>query len=105
MLSWGIHPVALPLQFGIVTAKGISKKNAAEEIVKNADISFNEVLGVGDSKSDWQFIQLCRYGSAMGNASEELKELVLSKGKDFSFIAPSVDENGILDVFKNFNLV
>jgi hydroxymethylpyrimidine pyrophosphatase-like HAD family hydrolase len=105
VLSWGVHPIALPLQFGIITAKGISKKNAWEEIIKSANISFNEVLGVGDSTSDWQFIQLCKYASAMGNASKELKELVQSKGKEFSYVAPTVDENGIIDVFKHFKLI
>ena len=61
ILSWGVHPVALPLQFGIITAKSISKKNAWEEIIKNEGISFDEVLGVGDSTSDWRFIQLWTY--------------------------------------------
>jgi Cof subfamily protein (haloacid dehalogenase superfamily) len=105
VLSWGVHPVALPLQFGIITAKGISKKNAWEEIMKNSKISFDDVLGVGDSTSDWQFIQMCKYGAAMGNASKELKELIESKGKEFFYIAPSVDENGIIDVFKHFNIL
>jgi HAD superfamily hydrolase (TIGR01484 family) len=105
VLSWGIHPVAIPLQFGIITAKGISKENAAEEIIKNAGISFDNVLGVGDSTSDWQFIKLCKYGAAMGNASDGLKKLVLSKGKGFSYIGPSVDENGIIDIFRNFNII
>lgn len=105
VLSWGFHPVALPLQFGIITAKGISKKNACEEIIDGSGISFDEVLGVGDSTSDWQFIQLCKYGAAMGNASEELKELVQSRSKEFSYVAPSVDENGIIDVFKHFKIV
>ena len=105
ILSWGIHPVALPLQFGIITAKGISKKSAAEEIMKNSNISFENVLSVGDSTSDWQFIQLSKFGGAMGNASDELKKLVTSKGEDFSCICPSVDENGILEIFKKFNLL
>lgn len=105
VLSWGVHPVILPLQFGIITAKGISKKNAWEEIIKNANVSFDCVLGVGDSTSDWQFIQPCKYGAAMGNASDELKELVKSKGEEFSYIAPSVDENGIIELFKHFNIL
>ncbi len=105
VLSWGVHPVALPLQFGIITAKGISKKNAWEEIMKTANISFDEVLGVGDSTSDWQFIQLCRYAAAMGNSSKELKKLVLSKGNEFAYVGPSVDENGIIDIFKHFNII
>jgi len=41
----------------------------------------------------------------MGNAKDEFKELVKSKGKGNYFIAPHVDENGILEVFKHFGLL
>ncbi|OGM03303.1 hypothetical protein A3K72_03500 [Candidatus Woesearchaeota archaeon RBG_13_36_6] len=105
ILSWGIHPIILPLQFGIITAKGISKKSAAQDIIKHSKVSFQNILGVGDTGSDWQFISLCKYAAAMGNAKEELKELVLTKGEKHSFIGPSVDENGILDIFKHFGLI
>ena len=103
-LSWGVHPIALPLQFGIITAFGISKEQGAKDISKNLNIPFEEILGVGDGTSDWQFVKLCSYAGAMGNASEDLKKLVLSKGKEFSFVGPSVDENGILEIFKHFQL-
>lgn len=103
-LSWGIHPIALPHLFGIITAKGISKKQAALEIANSLGVKPEEMLGVGDSTNDWQFIESCGYGGAMGNASDELKKLVCSKGKDNSFIGKTVDENGILDVFNYFKL-
>jgi len=101
-LSWGVHPIALPHQFGIITAKNISKKEGALQIINSLNIKPNEVLGVGDSTSDWQFIEMCGYGAAMGNASQELKDLVLSKGKKFSYIGPSVDENGIIPILQHF---
>jgi len=103
-LSWGIHPIALPHQFGIITTKGISKKQAVLEIAKSIEVKPEEILGIGDSTSDWQFIELCGYGGAMGNASDELKKLVLSKGNKHFHIGKSVDENGILDIFDNFAL-
>lgn len=37
-ISWGIHPIALPLQFGIITALGSSKKEGAEAIIKSLGI-------------------------------------------------------------------
>jgi len=101
-LSWGIHPIALPHLFGIITAKGISKKQAALEIANSIGVKPEEMLGIGDSTSDWQFIESCGYAGAMGNASEELKKLVLSKGEGHSFIGKSVNENGILDIFNHF---
>ncbi|MFH1506203.1 MAG: HAD hydrolase family protein [archaeon] len=105
MINWTVHPLVLPLQFGIITAKGISKKNGAEEIVNAAKVKFDEMLGVGDSISDWRFIQFCGYGATLENAKNDLKEHILSKGKEFSYVGPSVDKNGIIDVFKNFDLL
>jgi len=102
-ISWGVHPSILPLQFGIITAPGISKAVAATEIANALKIDIKSILGVGDSKSDWQFISDCGYGAAMGNAQPELKTLVLTKQAN-GFIAPSVDENGLLAVFKHFEL-
>lgn len=104
-LSWGIHPIALPYLFGIITAKGISKKQAALEIANSIGVKPEEMLGVGDSTSDWQFIESCGYGGAMDNASEELKKLVSLKGKEKSFVGRTVDENGILDIFDYFSLI
>ena len=101
-LSWGVHPVALPLQFGIITAPGISKKQGAIDISETSNIPFENMLAVGDSTSDWQFIEMCRYGAAMGNASPQLKKLVLSKGKDYSFVGGSVDKHGLIDILDHF---
>ena len=101
-LSWGIHPIANPLKFGIITAPGISKKNGALEISKNMNIPLKNILAVGDSTSDWQFIELCGYGAAMGNASEKLKELVKTKGKGHFYIGGNVDENGIIEILNYF---
>ncbi|MBA3723892.1 MAG: HAD family phosphatase [Candidatus Levybacteria bacterium] len=102
-ISWGVHPVAEPLQFGIITALGSSKKEGAEAIVKSLGVSFDEVLGIGDSTSDWSFIQLCAYGATLANGTDELKELMKSKGETKFFISNrSVDENGILDILNYF---
>lgn len=104
-ISWGVHPVALPLQFGIITSLGSSKKEGAEAIVTTLGISFDEVLGIGDSTSDWNFIQLCGYGATLANGTEELKECLKSKGEKNYFVSKkSVDENGLLEILKHFSL-
>ncbi|MBQ6991707.1 MAG: HAD-IIB family hydrolase [Clostridia bacterium] len=101
-LSWGIHPVANPLKFGIITSAGISKKQGAIEISNNINVPLENILAVGDSTSDWQFIDLCGYGAAMGNGSEKLKELVKTKEKNRFCIGGDVDKNGILQIFDYF---
>lgn len=103
-ISWGLHPVATPLQFGIITALGSSKKEGAEVIIKSLGINFEDVLGIGDTTGDWNFIQLCGYGATLENGSKEIKELIKTKGEGKYFIGKSVDENGILDILNNFSL-
>lgn len=99
--SIGVHPSS-PYKYGIITPSGISKESAAKEISKYQKVPFDNILGVGDGIMDWQFIKLCKYKAAMGNSSDELKNLVSSNE---GFIAPSVEENGILDVFNHFGLL
>lgn len=103
-IYWGLHPSALPIQFGVLTGLGVSKKQGVIEISKNINIPLKNILGVGDATGDWQFIELCGYGGAMGNASKELKKLVLSKGKKYSFVGKPIDENGVLSILDNFSL-
>lgn len=103
-LSWTLHPNTVPWQFGIVTAKGISKQKGAEEIAHNLHILFEDILGVGDTTHDWQFMQLCGYAAAMGNATDELKRLVRKRGNRGT-VGPSVNENGVIEIFQQFKLL
>jgi hydroxymethylpyrimidine pyrophosphatase-like HAD family hydrolase len=101
-LQWGTHPSTDPLQFGIITSNEVSKSQAARVISQSTHIHLEEMLGVGDSMTDWGFIELCGYAGAMGNASEELKKKVLGRNK--GYIGKTVNENGVLDIFQHFGL-
>lgn len=103
-LSWGIHPIALPHIFGIITPKGISKKQAVFEIASNYHIKPEELLGIGDSTSDWQYMESCKYVGTLENGSDELKKLIKSKEKNNYVMGRSVDENGIIDILNYFKL-
>jgi hydroxymethylpyrimidine pyrophosphatase-like HAD family hydrolase len=54
--------------------------------------------------SDWGFMEICGYAGAMGNASTELKEKVQAKG-DNGYVGTSVDENGVLDILRHFEIM
>lgn len=100
---WTTHPFLKPFRGGVVTASGVSKQQGAREAAENLGISFDEILGIGDSLSDWSFMQDCRYVATLENGDDEIKTLVKEKG-DHGFIAPHVNDNGILDIFKYFSL-
>jgi hydroxymethylpyrimidine pyrophosphatase-like HAD family hydrolase len=103
MIGWSTHPAIKGYFFGNITASGISKKQSVLEIMDIYKIKTEEILGVGDSLTDWDFIGVCGFAGAMGNAVEDLKKLVLSKNKN-GYIGKSVDENGIMDIFEYFGL-
>lgn len=97
-----MHPSMGPVRFAVLTAPGVSKKHGAEEIVKQLGISFDEVLGIGDTLGDWKFMQLCGYVAVVGDESVELKEKAREKGEGKYFLAPDVEENGILQALDYF---
>ncbi len=101
-LQWGTHPAAGRYEFGMVTAKGISKGKAVEQVAAHYGLSLDSSLGVGDSFTDWDFIKRCGYGGAMGNASEELKRVV--KTHPHGYIGEHIDESGLLSIFSHFGL-
>jgi hydroxymethylpyrimidine pyrophosphatase-like HAD family hydrolase len=103
-IAWGIHPIALPNLFGIITSPNVSKKNSAINIAKLMNIPLDNFLGIGDSTSDWQFMELCGYAGVMGNSQEDLKLLASSKPVDKFFVGGGVDENGVLDIFDHWQL-
>lgn len=97
-MIWAVHPPILPLQFGIITAPGISKSQGAKSIARILDVPIENMLAVGDSTSDWKFINICGYAGAMGNATPELHELVKTKGNGKYMIGGNVDEDGLIDI-------
>lgn len=96
-IYWAVHPPILPLQFGVITAQNITKKQGVYDIAEILDVPIENILAVGDSASDWKFMEICGYAGAMGNASKELKELVSLKGEK-GCIGKHVDENGVIGI-------
>lgn len=87
----------------IITAPGVSKKHAAVEIAESINVPLRSILGIGDNLADWQFMELCGYTAAMGNATDDLKELVSARG-DKGYVGKSIDKNGILDILNHYAL-
>ena len=102
IMSMGTHPIANPHQFGLITSIGVSKGQSAIDAMGALGLSMSDCLGVGDSTSDWQFMELTGSAATLGNGTTQLKNLVSSK-QDKGFVTDTtVDENGILTIFNHF---
>jgi HAD superfamily hydrolase (TIGR01484 family) len=102
--SWSSGPNTGEVKTAVVTTKKSSKKSGVKYLSEYLGVSLDEVLGVGDTIHDWDFIEICGYKGVMGNGTEELKEK-LDKTDQRHFIGGHINEDGIIDIFKKFNLI
>lgn len=101
-LQWSSWPMLEPDRCVIITARNVSKRSAVKKVAAYYKIPVAEMLGVGDTIMDWNFVELCGYVGAMGNASQEFKDKVQSRPEDRRFIGPAVNDDGIIAIIEHF---
>ncbi|WP_297598400.1 Cof-type HAD-IIB family hydrolase [uncultured Cetobacterium sp.] len=78
-----------------VLDKEVNKGLALEKILKSKGVSLDECIAFGDAGNDMEMISMVKYGVAMGNASQELKDKA-------SYITDINDENGVAKFLEKF---
>lgn len=78
-----------------VSHKGTSKGEGLRYIQKKLHITSEETIAVGDGASDVYAMKYAREKIAMGNAEPELKKIA-------TYIAPSLLQDGLVDVINKF---
>ena len=104
LVKWSTHPFIAPIKILNLTAKGGSKRAGVEYLLDFLKVSQEEVLGAGDTIGDWDFMEICGFKAAMGNATKELKDKIDTSDSK-QIIGGHVNEDGILDIFKYFKLI
>ena len=84
------------LDIYITNAEG-TKQHAIVKLAEILQISTSEMIGIGDHYNDFPLLMACGLKVAMGNAVPELKAIA-------DYIAPSVEEEGVVDVIEKFVL-
>lgn len=73
-----------------ITAKGITKAVAVQQISQLYGIAPEKIIGFGDSQNDTEFLQSCGLSVAMGNATPEIKQLA-------DTVIGRVEEKGLIE--------
>lgn len=102
--NWSTNPFISPVQVAVITNKKASKRSGVEYLAKYLGVSLDNILGVGDTIHDWDFIEICGYKGVMGNATAQLKEKINSNNPH-EIIGGHVNDDGIIDIFKHFKLI
>ena len=87
------HPL-----FADIIHRNISKANGLEEIAKALDLRLEETMAFGDGGNDIPILHKAGIGVAMGNASDDVKAQA-------DYITTSVDEDGVWNALRQFNLI
>lgn len=86
-----------PLFTDVVPA-GSSKSVGIEKMLEYYHIKQGEYMAFGDGGNDIAMLRHAGIGVAMGNASDEVM-------KSADYVTTSVDENGIYNALKHFNII
>lgn len=103
--NWSKHPTTHPLEYLLITSKKASKLESTKEVVSLLGISLYDVLGIGDTFGDLEFMKICGFVATMDDADIKMKEEVKNHGLGKYFIAPSVDEDGMIKILENFKCI
>jgi HAD superfamily hydrolase (TIGR01484 family) len=91
-VSWDIGNIDVKISHVKAT-----KQHGIVTVTKKLGINPTETIGVGEGYNDYPLLMACGLKVAMGNAVEELKAIA-------DFIAPSVEEDGVVAVIEKFVL-
>lgn len=81
-----------------INRKNVSKKTGIKDILKNLNLDFSNIVSFGDGANDIEMLKESKIGVAMGNASEEVKEIS-------DFITKTVDESGVEYFLQYFKFI
>ena len=81
-----------------ITAKNCDKATGMDCFLKHFDISCGYTMAFGDGGNDISMLKHAATGIAMGNGNDEVKAAA-------DYVTGSVDEDGIINALKHFNVL
>lgn len=98
-VQWTDSKRLIPNKIIIITAKNADKGNSVLDLCAHYKIQPSDVLAVGDTMMDWQFMKLCGHVGTLANADSTMQEAVKSHG---GFVGGHVDQDGLVGVLEQF---
>ena len=81
-----------------IIPKGGGKSSGISKFLKQYGIDRTETMAFGDGENDIEMLKFAGIGVAMGNANDEVKAAA-------DYVTDSVDDNGIENALKHFQLI
>lgn len=85
-------------KFYEIVPKGFSKASGIRDVIKLLDIKKENTYAIGDSTNDLEMLQFSGHSIAMGNSNKKLFDVC-------SYITDDIEEDGIYNALKHYNLI
>ena len=79
--------------FGDISDGSIMKSDGIRRVLEYTGMKAEDAVGIGDSGNDIDMIEFCGIGIAMGNGTEEAKQIA-------DWVTSDIDDDGILHAFE-----
>ena len=83
---------------GELSVPGVNKQYAIDKLIKHLDIPRENTYAYGDGLNDIDMLEYCKYGIAVGNSKEALKEIA-------DEVTDDIAEDGIYNSMKKHGLI
>ena len=93
--SWVTTPSYPEVDFINVVAPGVTKGKALKALVSYLGMSLDEVIAIGDGNNDLSLLSSAGLGVAMGNATDQAKEVA-------DYITLDVEHGGVAAAIRKF---
>lgn len=84
--------------FADVNVKGVTKQLGIDKILEHFGLPLETSMSFGDAGNDIPMIKHAAIGVAMGNASDQVKEIA-------DYVTDAVDDDGVLKALKHFGVL
>ena len=81
-----------------LVSKNSNKATGILKILNKLNIDVKDTMSIGDGENDIEMLEQCENSIAMGNAIDEVKAIA-------SYITTDIDEDGLYNAFKKFNII
>ena len=83
---------------GEITRQDVNKGSAIIRVVQMLGMDMNDTFGFGDSGNDVEMLETCAVGTAMGNASDDVKQKA-------DCVTDTVENDGVYKAMKAYGLI
>ncbi len=98
-VQWTEIPQLLPYKIVLITKNGVNKRSSVDKLLNHYKVDRSEVLALGDTMMDWDFMKGSGYVATLENAKDDVKTEIQNNN---GFIGSHVDKDGLIEVIEYF---